>query len=58
MLELCTLRNDNYCSLEDKYFSLNCDDERMLFDSLFWILQALKFALLRDYTEHYLCKQV
>jgi hypothetical protein len=57
MLELCTHRNDDYCSLEDLYFSLN-DDECMLFDSLFWILQAFEFELRREYTEHYLCKQV
>jgi hypothetical protein len=30
----------------------------LLFDSLFWILQAFEFELRREYTEHYLCKQV
>jgi hypothetical protein len=28
-------------------FPLNCEDECMLFDSLFWILQAFEFELRR-----------
>ena len=46
--------NELLCVVHD--FRIALSSEHV--DTLFWILQAFRFEMRRDYTEHYLCKQV